>query len=67
MKYLKRFNEGITEDEYNRILDKISDLGVNSLTSDEKSKLDNFDGTFDKHRPSDVIITTVMEVGLVMI
>ena len=58
MIYLKRFNEGLTEDEYNRILDKISDSGVSSLTSDEKSKLDNFDGTFDKDRPNDVIITT---------
>jgi len=59
MKYLRRFNEGITEDEYNRILDKISDMGLSSITSDEKSKLDNFDGTFDKPKKNDdVIITT---------
>lgn len=58
MKYLKKFNESLTEDEYNRILDKISELGINSLSSDEKSKLDNFNGTFDKDRNNDVIITT---------
>jgi hypothetical protein len=58
MKYLKRFNESITEDEYNRILDKISELGIGSLTNDEKSKLDNFDGKFDKERVDDVIIRT---------
>lgn len=58
MRYLKRFNEGITLDEYNRILDKISDLGLNSLTKEERSKLDNFDGTFDKDKNNDVIITT---------
>lgn len=58
MKYLKRFNESITEDEYNRILDKISELGIGSLTNDEKSKLDNFDGKFDKKRVDDVIIRT---------
>jgi hypothetical protein len=58
MKYLKRFNESITKEEYDRILDKISDHGVKSLTSDEKSKLDNFDGKFSKDRENDVIITT---------
>jgi len=58
MKYLKKFNEGMTEDEYNGILDKISEFGLSSLTPEEKFKLDNFDGTFDKDRNNDVIITT---------
>lgn len=56
MKYLKRFNESITEKEYNRILDKISELGLSSLTPDEKSKLDSFDGTFIEDKADDVML-----------
>ena len=57
MKYLKRFNESMTKEEYDRILDKISELGVGSLTSDEKSKLDNFDGKFSKDIADDVFVS----------
>ena len=56
MKYLKRFNESITEKEYNRILDKISELGLSSLTPDEKSKLSSFDGTFIEDKADDVMV-----------
>jgi hypothetical protein len=57
MRHLRRFNESITLDEYNRILDKISELGLESLTKEEKEKLDSFDGNFSKDKPNDVIIT----------
>ncbi len=54
MKYLKRFNENQVIDE---ILDKISNGGVDSLTSDEKSILDEYSKTgkspsIPKHRSS---------------
>lgn len=55
MKYLRRFNESISEEEYNRILDKISEFGLKSLTPEEKSKLDNFDGTFTRDKVDDVM------------
>jgi len=38
MRYLRKFNES-TEEEINRILDKISDNGINSLSNEEKRKI----------------------------
>jgi hypothetical protein len=55
MKYLKRFNESMSEYELNRILDKISKSGIESLTKDEKDKLDKFDGDFKDDKLDDVM------------
>jgi hypothetical protein len=55
MKYLKRFNESMSESELNRILDKISKSGVESLTKEEKDKLDKFDGNFKDDKADDVM------------
>ncbi len=52
MRHLKRFNES-TEDEINRILDKISNNGIESLTREEKSKLDKFNGKYDDPKSSE--------------
>ncbi len=46
MKNLRRFNES-TEYEINRILDKISDSGINSLSKEERLTLDRFNGKYD--------------------
>lgn len=49
MNYLKnfnRFNENISEEEMNRILDKISNSGIKSLTHEEQVKLKSFSGEF---------------------
>ncbi len=50
MKYLKSYKifEELTKSEYNKLLDKINDLGINSLTAEEKNKLDNFNGDYQK-------------------
>jgi hypothetical protein len=56
MKYLKRFNESISEGDLNKILDKISKLGIESLTKEEKDKLDKFDGSFKDDKVDDVMI-----------
>lgn len=56
MKYLKRFNESMSESELNRILDKISKMGIESLTKEEKDKLDKFDGDFKDDSADDVMI-----------
>lgn len=57
MKYIVKYNnfivEGLTEPELNRILDKISSLGINSLTKEEKFKLDSFNGKYDDIKPTD--------------
>jgi hypothetical protein len=55
MKYLKRFNESMSESELNRILDKISKSGVESLTKEEKDKLYKFDGNFKDDKADDVM------------
>lgn len=57
MKYLKRFNESISEDELNRILDKISKSGIESLTTQERDKLDKFDGNFKDDEITDFWIS----------
>ena len=57
MKYLKRFNESISEDELNRILDKISKHGIDSLTNQEREKLDKFDGDFKDDEVDDFWIS----------
>jgi hypothetical protein len=56
MKYLKGFKESMSEIELNRILDKISKMGIESLNKEEKDKLDKFDGNFKDDSPDDVII-----------
>jgi hypothetical protein len=56
MKYLKRFNETMSEDELNQILDKISKSGIESLTKEERDKLDKFDGVFKDDKVDDVMI-----------
>lgn len=53
---LKRYNNFLnesTEKEINRILDKISTHGLDSLTKDEKYKLDNFNGKYDAEKSDD--------------
>jgi hypothetical protein len=56
MKYLRKFNESISEGELNRILDKISKSGIESLTKEEKDKLDKFDGDLKDDKVDDVMI-----------
>jgi hypothetical protein len=56
MKYLKRFNESMSESELNRILDKISKSGIESLTKEEKDKLDKSDGNLSDDKVDDVMI-----------
>lgn len=47
-RYLEFTNEGLREEEFNRILDKINKSGRKSLSSEEEQKLSNFDGKFDE-------------------
>lgn len=42
MKYIKKYRLFESTNEIDRILDKIIDQGIDSLTADEKSKLDNY-------------------------
>jgi hypothetical protein len=56
MKYLRKFNESISEGELNRILDKISKSGIESLTKEEKDKLAKFDGDLKHDKVDDVMI-----------
>lgn len=52
MKYLKRFNES-SEEEINRILDKISDNGIDSLSKEERLTLDKSNGKYDDSSNTD--------------
>ena len=56
MKHILHYKifEELTEKELNHILDKIEKTGIESLTSDERKKLDSFDGSFDKEKSGDV-------------
>lgn len=53
-RYLEFVNEGLREEEFNRILDKISKSGRKSLNKEEERKLSEFDGKFDE-RPLDKV------------
>lgn len=53
-RYLEFINEGLREEEFNDILDKISKYGRESLSEEEEMKLSEFDGNFDE-RPLDKV------------
>jgi len=50
MKHLKTFNEKISQSEIDRLLDKISSNGIESLTDRERQELDNADNPNFKYK-----------------
>lgn len=61
MKYLKKFNESFKDDKLNFILDKISEKGMDSLSSSEKFFLNTYNDMDIEENIEDKLLFVVQE------